>query len=294
LILFELNADAHVFLLILASMFQWTFLNDDFVPASDAVVPITDLSILRGYAVFDFLRFHHLTPLHLNEHVERLISSAGALGLEPGRSAGEIKELVVELIRKNNVEHGGIRITVTGGSSEDGYIPAKPLLIISQHHFNDVSDEQFKKGISLISHEYQRQLPHIKAIDYLMGIQMLPEIKKQKADDVLYHKSGIVSECPRANIFMVTSDQRICTPSAGILNGITRKKLMDLASSEYSIEQRNISLEELYTAEEIFITSTTKVILPVNAVDGKAAGNNGFPVCTHLLKLYREKYSIPS
>jgi branched-chain amino acid aminotransferase len=273
-------------------MFQWTFLDNEFIPASGASIHMSDLSILRGYAVFDFLRFREFIPLHAEEHIERLKNSAGALGLDAGRSTSEIKTLITELIRKNGIPHGGIRMTLTGGSSADGYLPGKPLLVITQHKFNDVSTEQFNKGIRLISHEYQRQLPHIKSTDYLMGIQLQPEITKQNADDVLYHYNGIITECPRANIFIVNSSRQIITPSGRILHGITRKKIMDMAAEHYSVVERDISLEEVYTAEEIFITSTTKLVLPVAAVDGRAAGNLEFPVSSHLRRLYQLKYSI--
>jgi branched-chain amino acid aminotransferase len=275
-------------------MFEWTYLENKFLATQDASLHMSDLSILRGYAVFDFLRFHNFRPIHIDDHIERLNRSARALGLDTGRPAAEIKDLVSELIQRNGIANGGIRITLTGGSSADGYIPGKPILVITGHYFNDVNPEQFRKGIRLMSHEYQRQLSHIKSIDYLMGIQLQPEIKKQNADDVLYYHNDIITECPRANIFIITRSKSICTPSNKILQGITRKKIMELAAEHYTVEERDISLEEVYSAREIFITSTTKNILPVSAVDNKAVGDTSFRISSHLLKLYKEKYSIPS
>ena len=86
----------------------------------------------------------------------------------------------------------------------------------------------FEKGIELVTWPHQRQLPAVKSIDYVMAIWLQPWMKKNGADDVLYHNNGTVTECPRANFFLVMEDGRLVTPAENILEGVTRKKLLDL------------------------------------------------------------------
>ena len=102
-----------------------------------------------------------------------------------------------------------------------------------------------------------------------MAIWLQPMVKEQQAQDVLYHNNGWMRECPRANFFIVTKDDALVTPGENILKGITRMQILKLAKeNNIQVEEREISLEELYNAREVFITSSTKNILPVNKIDG--------------------------
>ena len=215
------------------------------------------------------------------------------LRLDIDHDQSKLEALVHELIQRNSIPDGGIRITVTGGSSENGYLPGKPSLVITQHSFDEVSTEQFNNGIDLASYNYQRQLPQFKSSDYIMGIYLQPWIKDQAADDVLYVNNGIISECPRSNIFVYNQSGELCTPSRGILQGITRKKVMQLAKPHFPVIEKDILLNEVYEASEIFITSTTKKIQPVRTIDGRPIGAGQLPVGSHILSRYHSFSSIP-
>ena len=179
----------------------------------------------------------------------------------------QLEAVIVELIRKNEAVHCGIRLSLTGGYSPDGYNPAEPNLVVSVHRFQLPTPDDFSRGIRLMSHAYQRQLPHIKTIDYLMAVMLQPRLKEINADDILYHQDGNITECPRANFFIVTAANKLVTPSLNILKGITRARILNAATSLMEVEERNLSMEELKSAKEAFITSTTKMVLPVQAVD---------------------------
>ena len=274
-------------------MFVWAYVNGDFVPEEKAMLSVRDLSIIRGYGVFDFFRFRNFQPVFLNDHLDRLFYSMSGLRLDIEHDQSKLEALVHELIQRNSIPDGGIRITVTGGSSENGYVPGKPSLVITQYSFDEVSTEQFNNGIDLASYNYQRQLPQFKSSDYIMGIYLQPWIKDQAADDVLYVNNGIISECPRSNIFVYNQSGELCTPSRGILQGITRKKVMQLAKPHFPVIEKDILLNEVYEASEIFITSTTKKIQPVRTIDGRPIGAGQFPVGSHILSLYHSFSSIP-
>ncbi len=262
-------------------MSNWTFLNDQFVPEEKAFLHFRDLSIQRGYGVFDFFKVLNSTPVFLEDHLNRFYFSAEQIRLNIEYAKDELKKIIFELLQKNNADDTGMRITLTGGYSADGYQLSKPNLIVSQHSFSTPAKEQFEKGIKLVSYEHQRQLPHVKSIDYLMAIWLQPFIKQNKADDVLYHQNGIVSECPRSNFFLITNDNKIVTPSKNILKGVMRTKLIETAKINFEIEERKITIKEIKTAREAFITSTTKIILPVSQVDEHIFSKHN-PVTTQL------------
>jgi branched-chain amino acid aminotransferase len=248
-------------------MSQWLFLNDDFVLSQDASISFRDLSIQRGYGIFDFFRISGGVGVFLEDHLDRFLNSAEKMHLPVGKTRDALRRIIDDLIHKNNIIDSGIRITLTGGNSPDGYSIATPNLILAQQHFQPCSAEQFKKGIKLMSHNHERQLPEVKTIDYLMAIHLQPELRKRQADDIIYHDEGSITECPRANIFMVTGNNKIITPSEKILKGVTRKKVLELAKQDFEVEERSITLDELKSASEVFITSSTKQILPVRQID---------------------------
>lgn len=248
-------------------MAKWFFINGDWVKEDEGFLQFKDLSILRGYGIFDFFRLVGNEPLFLDDHLDRFYASAEGMHLNPAMERTELKQAIKDLIQKNQLPDTGIRIGLTGGYSADGFQPGKPNLFISQHHFFLPKPADIERGVKLTSYSYQRQLPYIKSIDYLMAIWLQPMRIEKGADDVLYHQNGLISECPRSNFFLVTQDERIITPASGALNGITRKKLLALTGQPFEIEERDVLMEEIKTAKEAFITSTTKRILPVRQID---------------------------
>lgn len=248
-------------------MNNWAYTNSEFVLEEQASLPVCDLAIQRGYGVFDFFKVTNATPLFLNDHLNRFFFSAAQMRLTVTKSKEELIKLIHLLIKKNNAVDCGIRITLTGGISENGYSIGRPNLILTLHPINFPTKKDFTKGIKLITHPHQRQLPQVKTIDYLMAIWLRPLIEQNQADDVLYCQNEIVSECPRSNFFMVTKEERIVTPANNILQGITRMKTLEIAKQYFKTEERAIRIEEIKKAKEAFITSTTKMILPVRKLN---------------------------
>jgi branched-chain amino acid aminotransferase len=250
-------------------MAKYVFLNDGFINEGKAVLHFSDLSFQRGYGIFDFFRLIGNKPLFLDDHLDRFFSSAKNMHLPIPANRDEIKQLISELIEKNNLSDTGIRLSLTGGYSVDEFNIGLPNLLISQHSFPPPQQLQREKGIKLLPYSYQRQLPHIKTIDYLMAIWLQPLKSEKGADDILYHANGFISECPRSNFFLVTNGNCIVTPAENVLKGITRAKVIELAREHYSVEERPVHIEEIKTAREAFVTSTTKQILPVGQIGEK-------------------------
>ena len=249
---------------------NYVYINGDFVLKEEAKILITDLSVQRGYGIFDYFKTINNQPVFLDDHLDRFYFSAREMFLPVDMDRDKLKDIFKQLIEKNNLPDSGIRITLTGGYSADGYLPAKPNVFITQLPFSYNADN-FEKGTRLVTYEHQRQLPQVKTIDYLQAIRLQTFIKENNADDVLYYSASGISECPRANFFVVNDKNEIITPAKNILAGITRKKI--LAVEGLNVKEGTIHLEDIATAKEAFVTSTSKIILPVLEINGTSIGN---------------------
>jgi len=234
----------------------------------NAGVPVGDLLVQRGYGIFDYLRVANNKPLFIEDHLDRLFNSAKMMRLNIAQSKEDLKKMVAELIDKNNIPFSGIRLIIAGGDAPDGYTISAPHLIIIQQPLDAPPTQISAKGIHLVSHFYQRQLAEVKTTDYLMAIHLQAWMKRVGGDDILYYNNDSVSECPRSNIFMVSQDNTIVTPAKNMLKGITRKNIITVAQANgLKIEQRDITLSEMKKAKEVFISSSTKRIIPVSGLD---------------------------
>jgi branched-chain amino acid aminotransferase len=252
---------------------MFAFINNKFLEEKDAQLQVGDLAIQRGYGVFDYFRTRNYVPLFLADYLERFFNSARGLRLELPYAKDEITKIVDELIKKNNIPEAGFRIILTGGYSPDNFHPSTSNLIVLQQLVTLPTKQKFDKGLKIILHEYMRDLPGIKSINYLMGIYLQHKIQQQNADDVLYYKEDAILEFPRSNVFIVTQEQTVVTPSENVLHGITRMKVIELAHKHYKVEERPVSVMELKQAAEVFLTSTAKRILPVLQVDDLIIGD---------------------
>ena len=252
---------------------KFAFINDSFIEEDKAMLHISDLGILRGYGIFDFFRTVNYLPLFLEDHLDRFFNSAFTMRLQLETTREELKDIIHQLILKNDIPASGIRILLTGGYSTDGYQCTAPNLIITHHPITQRSPESFSKGIKVITHEYRRELPDVKTTNYIMGIWLEEKIKQAEADDVLYYFNGEISECPRSNFFIVTRDDVIVTPGQNILKGITRMKTIEVAKKDYEVEQRIVTMDDIRFARETFLTSTTRRIVPIVQVNDMIISN---------------------
>jgi branched-chain amino acid aminotransferase len=250
------------------------FVNDTFLPTDQASLLVTDLSIQRGYGIFDYFMTLGDRPIFLDEHLDRFFRSAAQLRLPVGRTREELKTIIDGLQQRNAIPDSGIRMTLTGGYSADGYTLFQPNLIITQKPLDTGITPICEPPIRLVTYPHCRQMPDTKTIDYLMAIWLQPYIRQHNAKDVLYHQNGVVSECPRSNFFIVTADDTIVTPARNILRGITRMKILEVAATRFRTEERDVTLEDIHNAKEAFIASTTNHVLPVSQVDGHPIGQS--------------------
>ncbi|WPR74010.1 aminotransferase class IV [Algoriphagus sp. NG3] len=266
-------------------MKPFCFADGQIIPTEKASIHPMDLGFIRGYGIFDFFRTVNFQPLFLDSYLDRFFASAEKTFLPLDYTRAELKAVIQDLIEKNHLKDGGIRMVLSGGISQNHFSPAKGKLFIFAESLIFPAQEKYEKGIKLLSLEYVRPIADIKTTNYALSVWDSMRWKDAGAEDVLYHMNGIISESSRSNFFIV-KDGTISTPDTHVLMGITRKHVIELAGE---VQIRPISLQEALNADEAFITSTTKVLLPVTQIDEHeiGAGKPG-PVSLDLLEKFRK------
>lgn len=250
------------------------YIDGSFVPAEQAVIPVDDLAVLRGFGVFDLVRTYNGKPFFLKEHLERLHHSAAEIGLHVPWSHSELNEIVLDTLAKNNYPESNIRIVVTGGSSPDFTTPQdKPRLLVLVSPMPKLPESWYTDGVKLITRVTDRFKPGVKSINYIPATVALEEARRKGAIEALYlDREGYVLEGTTSNIF-IFKENKLVTPGRDILSGITRKVTLDVATTHFDVQIRDISRQELLGADEVFITGTNKGLVPVVQVDDARIGS---------------------
>jgi branched-chain amino acid aminotransferase len=245
----------------------------NFVPEAEAVFPINDLGLLRGYGCFDFMLTYRGKVIFLKDHVQRLFRSAREIGIELPWTETEIADLVRETLRRNPPVESSVRVLVTGGPSPDFITPqGKPRIAVMVSPLSQYPPGWYAEGARIITVPYSRPIPGAKSIDYIRAILVLAEARRKGAIEAVYMDVGeTVREGTTSNVFAVQNGTLV-TPERGILHGITRGKVIALAEARFPVYKREITRAELVAADELFITSSNRLIVPVVRVDEDAVG----------------------
>lgn len=276
-------------------MIRYYCLNGKLSKVEETHLQVSDLSILRGFGIFDYFLVRDGQPLFLSDYLDRFYTSAERLGLSIPVERSGLTRQIMELLEANGQLDAGIRLVLTGGYADDSYTPVQPNLLVMQHAFKAPPEWQYERGIRLMSYHHQRELPEIKSINYLTGIRLQPVMRAAGADYLLYHDQGVIRESDRSNFFALTEEGVLVTPHEQILRGITRKQVLDLAPDIVRVEERTVHMDELPTFREAFLTSSTKGVMPVVQVDETVIGE-GLPgeVTLRLGALFVERVSALS
>ena len=248
------------------------FVKDIFVKKEFAYIHVNDIGLLRGYAVFDYLKTYFGKPFRLNDHLERLQNSAKFIGLRIPKSTDEIKKICYELLERNKFPESNIRIVVTGGTGADSKTKGEPVLIITCEPRIKLDEKFYTEGIKIKTVEGKREISFSKTCNYISAIEYIDEYKKEGFNEFLYVKDGKIYECTSSNIF-IFKNRKLITPAEEVLYGITRKVIFEIAKPIFEVEEREVMLEEVLNADEVFISSTEREIMPVIGIDDKIIGN---------------------
>ena len=258
------------------------YLNGEFVPAEQATVSVFDHGLLYGDGVFEGIRAYGGRVFRLEDHVRRLFDSAQALLLCVPMGQEEMCEAILEMVRKNNLRDAYIRPIVTRGVGDLGLDPNKcsmATVIIIAVEWGAMYGDLYEVGLTAISVAVRRNSPdslppNIKSLNYLNNILAKIEANIKGGNEaIILDSRGLLSEGSGDNIFVI-KEGKICTPfTINNLKGITRDAVMELAKARgYDLQERDLGLFDLYTADEVFVTGTAAEVAPVTKVDGRVVG----------------------
>lgn len=276
------------------SRFLW--INGRIVPAREAVVSAEDRGLLNGEGAFEALRVYGGRPFRLLEHLHRLRHSLDVVGIDVPGLEDRLQQAVHDAIAANQRPDARVRITVTAGP-EGG----EPAVIVGVSPLPDRPARWYAEGVGVIISRHIRDatsiLSGLKSTNYLLHRMAAREAREQGAEEALLLNSwGRVAEGATSNIFMVLDEVLVSTPlSEGVLEGITRDTVLDLArAAGIKTTLRPIMPEELQQAEELFITSSVREVLPVTKLSHQpAGGGRRGPVTEQLLRAYRQEAGNP-
>lgn len=239
--------------------------NHHWIDPDQVFVSIQDVGFLRGFGIFDFFRVMHGRPIFLSDHLDRFLASADKMGISHIYSKEQLAGLIHEIAAKSEVACLGIKMVLTGGDSSNGFEPqGKSQLFIIPNEFQFMDPIH---GMKLASRNYVREMADIKSLNYAYAIRNWNDIKSQGFDDLIYYtQEHGVSESSRSNLFCVKYGV-LYTPTHHILEGITRKHLINLASSIMEVRVQDVSLEAFKQADEVFTTGSTKRVVPILQID---------------------------
>lgn len=257
----------------------------EIVPVAEARVSVFDHALLYGDGVFEGIRIYGGTIFKEQEHIRRYFESAKAIRLEVPMTREQISEAMHETMQANGLDGDGyIRLLLTRGVGSLGISikhTACPTVIVIADKIALYPAEVYERGLrcrvsSITRNHINSTSPRVKSLNYLNNIMAKLEAQDAGADEaIMLNPEGRVSECTGDNIFLVRDGEIVTPPpSEGILEGVTRKLVMELARKRgITVRETLISRHDLYVAEEIFGTGTAAEIVPICEVDKRLVGD---------------------
>jgi len=259
------------------------YLNGKFVPESEAKVSLFDHGFLYGDGVFEGIRAYNGRIFRLEEHVDRLYESARAIHMDIPMTKQEMAELIIEACRINNLRDAYMRPIVARGVGDLGLDPRKcktPTVAIIARPFGALYGDKYETGLRLCTVSTRRNSPaalspNIKSLNYLNNILARIEVNNQGCDEgLMLDMQGFVSEATADNVFLIKNGALITPPTYNSLKGITRQAAIDAAEElGIPVKETPITMFDVYTADEMFITGTAAEIAPCVVVDDRNIGD---------------------
>ena len=274
------------------------YINGKIVDPSEATISVFDHGLLYGDGVFEGIRAYSGKVFKLREHIDRLYDSARSIALTIPMPREAMMQATEETVRATGKKDAYIRLVVTRGVGNLGLDPRKcaiPQVIIIVDDITLYPAESYEKGLEVVTAATTRNLanalnPRIKSLNYLNNI--LAKIEANRAgvpEAIMLNAHGEVCECTADNIFLVKNGILFTPPiHAGILDGITRNTVIDLANEAgIRVQQPTLTRHDVYVADECFLTGTGAEIISVVKADDRVLGNGKPGPITHQL---RERY----
>ena len=287
-----------------------SYANGNYIPTETVSINVSGdmVGTFRGYRIFSACRtLNQGKVFRLEDHIERLFRSAEELAMKLPHNREGLRGLINNVVEKNR-HHGDLLLEIMysgGKAAPSGVAPEGPAHVyVIVFPFTPPPDEWYIKGISLASFPYERQWANVKLLNYVGGVLAHQTVVKEyDANEALFvatSDSQTILEGTTFSLFAVDGNDKVITPpiNGTILDGITRKVVMEIAPKHgIAVEERTIKLADLPKINEVFITSSTRNIVPVIRVDktviGKGIPGKMVKRLSDMLEEYQENYSQP-
>jgi len=260
------------------------YINGEFFHRSEAKISVMDSGYLLGDGVWEGIRLHKRTLIHLDDHLDRLYSGAESIAMDIGLSKREMAEALQKTINTNDMDSDvHIRLIVSRGIKKTPYqhpkvTLGKPTVVIIPE-YKKASEEIKKVGLTLATVKTKRdhsiQDPRINSLSKHNCIAACIEADQLGVDEgLMLDPHDFVSTCNSTNFFIVRGEEVWTSTGEYCLNGVTRGSIIRLCK-EYDIPvyEKNFNVEDVHTADEVFVTGTFAGVIPVISVDGKIIGD---------------------
>ena len=260
------------------------YINGEFFHRSEAKISVMDSGYLLGDGVWEGIRLHKRTLIHLDDHLDRLYSGAESIAMDIGLSKREMAEALQKTINTNDMYSDvHIRLIVSRGIKKTPYqhpkvTLGKPTVVIIPE-YKKASEEIKKAGLTLATVKTKRdhsiQDPRINSLSKHNCIAACIEADQLGVDEgLMLDPHDFVSTCNSTNFFIVRGEEVWTSTGEYCLNGVTRGSIIRLCK-EYDIPvyEKNFNVEDVHTADEVFVTGTFAGVIPVISVDGKIIGD---------------------
>lgn len=271
------------------------YLNGDYLPLSEARVPVLDRGFIFGDGVYEVIPAYGGKLFRLDEHLQRLQNSLNGVRIDNPFTPAQWQSVLETIIEKNPVEDASIYLQVTRGIAKRDHafpVGTKPTVFVMSSPLITTDKQSFERGAAAITLDDTRwQYCNIKAITLLPNILLRQTAIDEGAIEAILIRDGDVTEGAASNVFIVSNGTIMTPPKADrLLPGITRDLIVELAhANDLPMQEVNFSRQTLATADEIWISSSTKEIMPIVNLDHQPVGDGRpGPMAHRLFDIFQE------
>ncbi|NOX08210.1 MAG: D-amino-acid transaminase [Gammaproteobacteria bacterium] len=271
------------------------YLNGDFLPIEQAHVSVLDRGFLLGDGIYEVIPAYGGRLFRLTEHLQRLDNSLAAIQLSNPKTSNEWQDMLEDLVQRNGVHDQSIYIQITRGvaSKREHHFPDNVIAtVFAMSNPIHIPELDLQQGYKAITHEDIRwKYCNIKAITLLPNVLLRQKAVEADAAEAILIRNGKATEGAASNLFIVRDKQLITPPKGGyILPGITRDLIVELASHHnIPLCEKDISEQDLRHADEIWMSSSTREIIPITQLDDQFVGDGKpGPLFRHMAALYHD------
>ena len=273
------------------------YINGKFYHRSEAKISVFDSGFLLGDGVWEGIRLHEGTLIHLDTHIDRLFDGARSIAMKMHLTKMEIINAIWLTLKENNMKSDThIRLIVSRGIKSTPYQHPKvtisdPTIVIIPE-YKRPNKEVIDKGIRLVSVQTRRdsrvQDPKINSLSKMNCISACIEAEKLGAEEgLMLDSNGFVSTCNSTNFFIVVNKEIWTSTGEHCLNGVTRGAIIDLCRrNNILVYEKNFGIEDVYNADEAFVTGTFAGVIPVTEIDGKNMGKGSKGQLTKQIQIW--------